>query len=293
VTLLERLHASDEFDRIIVVGHSLGTVVAYDAISIAWSRIDKADWAAAHSHAAAAKALVKVETAAVDLVAASKRVTRATGQARRAAHEAAAVARDAYRTAQADYFAHVQTMRTKVGKGPNAEPSRPLWLVSDFVTTAAPLSKADVLLARNGKQLEERKAYREYPTCPPWLEAETKAQPPTRFSYELGGVFLPHHAAPFGPTRWTNVYFGTFAAILGDFIAGPVAPRFGPGVLDVRLPSGLSIRHLDYWRKPSAEPATKPRIRALRRAVNLLDRTDERNWGAQRLEPEVDGMKLL
>ena len=41
VRLLRTLHASGEYDRIIVVGHSLGSVIAYDAITHLWQEFNE------------------------------------------------------------------------------------------------------------------------------------------------------------------------------------------------------------------------------------------------------------
>ena len=42
VALLERLHASGEYDRIVVVGHSLGSVIGYDVLSHALAALQRA-----------------------------------------------------------------------------------------------------------------------------------------------------------------------------------------------------------------------------------------------------------
>jgi len=46
----------------------------------------------------------------------------------------------------------------------------PIWMVTDFITLGCPLSKGDVLLAKDNHDFGIRKRQRELPTCPPWLE---------------------------------------------------------------------------------------------------------------------------
>jgi hypothetical protein len=131
------------------------------------------------------------------------------------------------------------------------------------------------LLADDAAALERKKELRETPCCPPWLEKKA----PPRFSFYLRRpVRAPHHAAVFGPTVWTNVFFASKFIVFGDIIAGPVARLFGPGVLDVRLPiGGPFFRHLQYWAKPMEQPS-RYWIRALRRALNLRYHDEVTLW---------------
>jgi len=266
VDLLEKLHARGDYDRIVVIGHSLGTAVAYDALTFAWSRIDGVALAAAHrADRAATWALGRLERAAAALIAAKPADIGAR--------------RIEYRQAQRAYFAELSRLTHDPGDGKGP---RPFWLVSDFVSTAAPLSKADVLMAHDPDDFKARKKRRELPACPPWLESMS----PPRFSYypKTGGGRAPHHAAVFGPTVWTNIYFETEAIVLGDVIGGRVANLFGRGALDVRLKRGDSLfRHLDYWKDPEhadmASGKPHPWITALRKAANLNGVSDAQLWG--------------
>ena len=78
----------------------------------------------------------------------------------------------AYRDAQRTYFELLSAAR---------DDGKAIWLVSDFVTLGSPLSAADVLVAKDDDDFRLRKAYRELPTSPPWLE---KLDPP-RFSFDM------------------------------------------------------------------------------------------------------------
>jgi hypothetical protein len=37
--MLEALHDKDEYDRIVIVGHSLGSVIGYDITTHAWGEV--------------------------------------------------------------------------------------------------------------------------------------------------------------------------------------------------------------------------------------------------------------
>lgn len=253
IDLLAKLQAKGEYDRIVVAGHSLGAVIGYDVLNYAWGRIVHDDLVAGHAAASPMMAkLTALEKAAIELI--------------REAPPADALT--TYREAQRAYFAALAMLKSAAGQ--------PLWLVSDFVTMGCPLSKADVLLGKDEADLKARKALREAPTDPPWFERKA----PPRFSYPTGDdARTPHHAAVFGPTVWTNIFYPHVLGVIGDFIAGPVASQLGRGVRDVRVPIGFPFfRHLSYW---SRLGKVGPNIRALRRALNLRGHAEALLWGDQ------------
>lgn len=271
VDLLKQLHASGDYDRIVVVGHSLGAVIGYDVLNYAWGRLGSEVLTAAHGQGSPAlTALVALEKAAGGLLHAEKTERGA--------------ARSGYRAAQRAY--QLELAR------PQAD-GKPVWLVSDYVTLGCPLSKADVLLGKDARDLEARKRLREAPTCPPFLEKDDAKNKRFRFSYPIDEpVRIPHHAAVFAPVVWTNVYFPNVLILFGDIISGRVSPLLGPGVLDVRLKiGGPFFRHVDYWKDPSSQPP-RPWLRALRRGVNLKRLDDTALWGAQSTADEVLGDAL-
>ncbi len=270
VDLLRKLHESKKYDRIVVIGHSLGSVIGYDVLNYAWGRINADDLLALHAaDPKIMESLSKLEKAAGDLLHADD---GNFGEAR-----------SDYRAAQRDYNLRLAA--------PSA--GAPLWAVSDFVTLGCPLSKADVLVARDDADFETRKQQRELPTSPPWLEKNDNVRKRFRFSYPTEDtVRVPHHAAAFAPVVWTNIYFESFLLVFGDIISGAVSPRLGRGILDVRLRIGAPVfRHLDYWKDPTKQPS-KPWLRALRRAVNLKGLDDIVLWPDQAHEPEIQASDL-
>ena len=59
IDLLTKLHASGDYDRIVVVGHSLGGVVGFDVLNYAWGRIAHGDLA--QGHAAGSPAMARLD----------------------------------------------------------------------------------------------------------------------------------------------------------------------------------------------------------------------------------------
>jgi hypothetical protein len=251
IALLEKLHSSGEYDRIILVGHSLGSVIGYDILTHLWPRYNSASAVEGNVVSnAAQKVLEKLAAAST------------TGK----------LDLDQFQAAQSAYFKELLT-RTKK------------WLVSDFVTLGSPLAHAPVLMARNQEQLDASKADREFPTCPPTLERIRNVE---RFTYPEPGdpprlasgvrakkKWLPHHAAVFGPTRWTNLYFPCAWTLKGDVIGGPVAPVFGPGIRDVPVYTDLRgglFSHTLYWTFPKNRTKQAPSwITELRKAVRVCE----------------------
>jgi hypothetical protein len=262
IDLITKLHTSGQYDRIILAAHSLGAVIGYDILNHAWGRLHSEDLLAGHGkHSRAMQLLTLLEEITPTL------------------NKDAPDGLSDYRELQRAYFAELAKMKNKAGE--------PLWLVSDFVTMGCPLSKADVLLGKDEADLEARKALREAPTVPPFLERKK----PPRFSYPPDAdTRTPHHGAVFAPTVWTNIYYPSALGLFGDFISGPVASLLGGGVRDIRVPIGTPwFRHLSYWKDPEKAGAN---IRALRRALNLRGHDEATLWGAAADFNPVDAQTL-
>jgi hypothetical protein len=270
VKLLRRLHNCGEYERIIVVGHSLGSVIGYDVLTHAWARF--------HQQHDGRERPARPETERLESLAAAapgKGGTDPDWLAR-------------YRAQQARCRAELRA----TGMG---------WLVTDFVTLGSPLAHGAALLARSEKDLERRRTERELPSCPPQLEPPAGGRGGGRFTFRLKYVLpsgrgrsvrAPHHGAVFGPTRWTNLYFPERRLLWGDFVGGPIAPVFGSGVRDVAVRTRQRFgifAHTLYWtpyRGECKQPA--PHIVALREAVNLLNAPPE----VELAMPGVAGLSL-
>lgn len=227
VEILVKLHDANEYDRIIVVGHSLGSVIGYDVLTYAWSLFnEKGDKTKPHP------VLDEIETAVKD-----------------------------QSLSVSDYQKKQRDLKRELAENGNP------WLVTDFLTLGSPLTHAEILLAKDKDQLISKQSDREFPTSPPTLENGKFSYPPDSKQRVL------HHAAVFGPTRWTNLYFPARWLIFGDLIGGPLKDLFGWGIADrpvqTKLRKGI-FSHTLYWRQGKAANAEN-HIHTLRESLNLLD----------------------
>jgi hypothetical protein len=286
LALLNELHENEEYGRIILVCHSLGTVVGYDLLNFFWNERNEK---IIHDRGPESESLKVIDAAARKLRA-----------------EADPEALADFRTLQRDYARRIMAM------------TKGAWKITDFVTLGSPLAHAHVLLVDDGetlnrsdtertqasaifkwyerlrqktrtvaKVLASRIAERAFPICPP--EPEVKKNSETFFysRNQLPGMpWTPNHAAVFAPVRWTNIYAPRENILWGDVIAGPVAPLFGPGVKDIALkgPIGRSfIAHVKYWL--IGAPYGNEHLAALRAGLNLLDEPEAQAWA--RYEEEI------
>lgn len=268
VDLLDRLITSGDYDRIVVVAHSLGTIVAYDILAMLFAQHNRAlddgkpgDMAQPERHALEEMLRQAAGGNGLDL--------------------------DAYQAQQAKALAEA--------KGQGAT-----WIISDFVTLGAPLTHAEFLTAESHEDLRARQEARLLPTCPPVLEydATTKLR---HFSYaghkdrKPEDRRVPHHAALFAYTRWTNLYSPEKAILTGDLISGPVGEVFGlemdgrtlQGVRDIAVLPKLDgqggvaaghqrsfFSHNNYWTMDkgteTGQVEVPHHIAELRRALQIL-----------------------
>jgi hypothetical protein len=277
--LLRAIHAGDKYDRVILVGHSLGSILAYDLLSYFWA--EKSGSTSVVEKTAAFYALCRVEKAAALLEKAAESSIPA----------ATATARLEYRQAQADLWRSLAAGNT----GNSSTGGH--WLISDFVTFGSPLTHSEFLLASGLEDLQDRQRARELPTAPPvrealepatlsiaresgMLECLDAAEPPTLMSFpgkaaaagkDAARLWTVHHGGPFAVVRWTNVFDPDRAVYKGDLIGGPLAGTFGPAIEDIDLSraDGQSGRftHGRYW-----HPGQSAKRKELfRKSVNLLN----------------------
>jgi hypothetical protein len=271
--LLNALHEGGYYKRIVIVSHSLGTILAHDLLSYFWAQREAARKIDVASPEFDALCGLEVAAAAVDRAPVS--------------------------TALKEYYRAQRDLRLALARRPlqattvaaNPAPPDSRWLISDFVTLGSPLTHAEFLIASSRDDLARRKFERELPQSPPMREdldpkvialAQTTKKLPVANPSEVSRLIsfpLPstphiwelHHAAPFAVVRWTNIYDPASFVYRGDIIGGPLADVFGPAVVDVNLRTlrggSRSFTHTKYW-ELDGEPK---HIEALRKAVNLLD----------------------
>ncbi len=264
VDLLIRLIDSKDYERIIVVAHSLGTIVAYDILTMTFD----------HYNGGFGKLENQPER---DKLEGMIRNALASG----------GLDIDAFQDQQTAAFEE-------------ALKQEGAWIVSDFVTLGAPLTHAEFLVAESSNDLRARQDARLLPTCPPVLEYDgiTKLR---HFTYSTKanrrpkGPRTPHHAALFGYTRWTNLYSDEKYILTGNLISGPVGHAVGlegdagvnSGIRDIAVLPALDesgevaqghqrsfFSHNNYWEMGKGTETGKVdvphHIAELRRAVRIL-----------------------
>ena len=265
-----------KYDRVIIVAHSLGTIVAYDILTHAFARRNTR----------------------------FARETAPQTEPVRAALEQAL--REATQTGELDLGAF-RALQDKARSELNRQGLR--WTVSDFVTLGSPLTHAEFLLAKDKADLRAEQEKRLFPTCPPTLEYDLTTKQ-KHFTYRYGGITdhylatlggtrearkraerhaeaprTPHHAAQFAYTRWTNLYSPHRLILFGDVISGPVGEAFGSlsargepltGIKDIQvMPKGKGfppfLSHTKYWSLKTKAPKHEVphHIQELRRALKL------------------------
>lgn len=255
-----------QYERIIVVGHSLGSILAYDLVSYFW-----APRLGSHTMVEGApefSCLREVEEAVAALA-------KAPGDPEKIKrfHEAQRA------------LCHVLRSR------PKPEPGQPdnRWLITDLITLGSPLAHADFLLTKSRRDLRTHINEREYPTTPPVTEEldpkQKKAageaglpvtEPVPRlmsFNFDNDNWQL-HHAAPFAAVRWTNIYDPSWLVFFGDIVSGSLGDIFGPGVVDVNMAAIQGHRswrftHTLYWTLGRKGRPTPERVTELRSALDL------------------------
>lgn len=267
VNLLTRLIDSGDYDRIVVVAHSLGTIVGYDILAQTYSRYNTV-----------ADEAPQPERDALEQMIRDARDPKVPG------------------TLDIDAYQEQQAKALSEAKAQGAP-----WIVSDFITMGTALTHAEFLMAESQSDLRARQRDRLLPTCPPTLEYDgvTKKQ---HFGYsgkrdrKSGDFRTPHHAALFAYTRWTNFYSQERAILTGDLISGPVGEVFGlpgdkgvvQGVRDIAVLPALDadgkvagghrrsfFSHNNYWAMEKGtdkgNTGVPHHIAELRRALRLLE----------------------
>lgn len=242
--LLRKIQNSGEYDRIVLVGHSLGSIIALDLIKYLWAEHAMHGTLDTPSQAA----LARVEKLGMMLA------TTATPTATLV---------KAYRDAQRELWLEQRRLGNP-------------WLISDLVSVGSPLAHAEILLASTPDELVQRQTHWDIPRNPPqpnglgYRSRSPAGSPPTQ---------VLHHGAVFACTRWTNIWTPAHAGLFGDPVGGPLTPLFGPGVLDCPVLAGPRLRyvpvlaHLWYWRGGCRPVVAGGAIDLLRRAIDL-ERTD-------------------
>lgn len=229
--LLRSLHESGEYMRIVVVGHSLGSVIGYDVLRMLWDEYR-------HPSPSSDTPIMQSELRGIDR--AGSLVSPNRGN------------KDDYQQAQHRVWRENRAIGVR-------------WLVTDFVTLGSPLTHGHVLLSSGLASLAQRQREREFPTCPPVVDDERSSSYDQVYKLKDGSrrqLRVGNEAALFSCTRWTNLYYPVRGRVLGDLVGGPLSHIFGEGILDLPVRSGSDSRtwqnffpfpHSNYWAIKSTE----------------------------------------
>jgi hypothetical protein len=277
--LVRALHEDGTYFRVVLVGHSLGSVIAYDVVRQLWDDL--------RHPADVGRAGKQPQAEGFD---------DAIDDLRRMSTEQVGRAVEEYQQAQ-----HLLWRENRSRGMP--------WLVTDLVTLGSPLAHADLLLTTPRVSFARRTREREFPTCPPVPGDDGRSVYSHQYRATVDGsqvirnFLVGHHAAPFGPTRWTNLYFPHRRLLLGDMIGGPVRESFGVGIRDVPVRPSYDgwraiwygmfpMAHAAYWRHQAgrtsqsrderrerdAATGTKDALTSLRAALRLESLRSRRPW---------------
>ena len=238
VDLLEGLHDDPtwrRYHRIILVGHSLGSVIGYDALTHLWQR---------RHHPPDTQPLKCGEQPIL------KKYER--------------ILEDP--TSMTDKPRELQSALWREQRDIGIR-----WKITDFVTLGSPLAHAAFLMAENKDELKDRLRQREYPSCPPQANDARDSQYGKSLLKTKTHCDLLHHAAPFACTRWTNLYFdrdfiGGPIKNLGCWIDNKSVPPDGlfphthywRGKVDLLL---TALDLIDWWTEENTSTALSAQAR--------------------------------
>lgn len=244
VDLLHALH-DGRYSRVVVVAHSLGAYIAYDALTALWAQTHELH-AGPIDDPIPLESLDTLEGAADRLI----------------ADPDAPGALDDFQDLQ---FALWQDLRRQGNP----------WRITDFVTAGTPMALADLLVTRPSLFSGFTKADRTYRTelfdslvrrgalvrCPPrseTLPVESNEHHPVSYRWNRSGPReVLGSQSPFAVTRWTNLWFPvTRGELRGDWFGGALRPLFGPGIRDIEVLGNVPERfkrgsaHTEYFAHP-------------------------------------------
>jgi hypothetical protein len=240
VQLIKNLHDVNKYERIILVGHSLGSIIAYDILRYSWVMYhDKIDTVLPNAYQEFLDAIETLQNESMDLPTENKDAKSELDGKERESEEKRM---KRIRKAQVQLF----MAQRKCGNP---------WLISDFITLGSPLVYGDIFFHSSQASFDNRKEARELITCLPLKEGETFAEQTTEHNETI-----LHHAALFACTRWTNLFFRS------DKIGGPLQRVFGRGIDDkpygAKSWSPLPRLHTAYWSREES-------IKGLRNAIDF------------------------
>lgn len=256
LALLRQLHDNQEYSRIVIASHSLGSVIAYDLIRLLWNEYGP------------------TSTGGLPLTEEMQEAFHAVADAAPGRGDRMAPISEFQRYRAAQKRAFVALRGSQLQALAAGDRDQRIWKISDLVTFGSPLTHADFLMASDRDHLDALQAERSLPRNPPIAETGVNrvVNPSGNDTYlyrvgsEGSGAVFAHHGAPFAVIRWTNLYDWRRWALFGDFVSGPVAGKFGRGVFDFhvrikrlsrRFFENHIVTHTLYWEQWSSGETAK------------------------------------
>jgi hypothetical protein len=253
VSLLKKLHEKKDrngnliYSRIVIVGHSLGSVVGYDIITNLWH-----DYI--YSYAPEKASVLQPVLYEMSELLAHYHKNK----------EAQDFPLEEYNRLQGLLFDEIKSLKNP-------------WLITDFITIGSPLCHGAYIMAKDYAEFDRKTNYRELPLSPPKIEVKREGDKivkdyknaisyPEKVKDSDGNdisIKIINHSSQFSFIRWNNIYFSN------DYVGGDLNYYFGDGIQNHRfVPRGGFTKrnlpcfsHTDYWDK--SQVATLTLIRSL------------------------------
>lgn len=243
--LLQSLHDKGRYSRVVVVAHSLGAYIAYDAITSLWASMCKFHCGPITDEPGASIPL--------DGVAALEEKARLLlDHPTEGLTEAQQLDLDQYRAAQFEVWKNLRRQGNP-------------WLITDFISVGTPMYMADLLLAGSRQRFLTLVKTAGLPQCPPlngFQPVEGELRPPGAYAWNNRGRHVLTHGAPFAVVRWTNLFFRADNGWNGDWFGDALRPLFGKGIVDHPIAGNIpgrrapGIAHGRYFNFPDDEDPT-------------------------------------
>lgn len=255
--LITELHGLDakgrpRYGRIVVIGHSLGSVVAYDVLRLAFDQLREP----APYESVEAEPPVPVVAEPADCAPPVPVSERQPAAWHFEDERSRLTTADGGTGANVRAYQYVQAQLHAEQRAAGVP-----WRVTDLITVGSPLAHAPDLWRSRVAGFRRRVNENEFPACPPLGEQQhsESVRARVRNSVPVGaattriafyrrsddGPLIAHEASMFASTRWTNLYYPMQWWLGGDPVGGPVSPVFGPGVRDI--PVRLSTPPKKRW----------------------------------------------
>jgi hypothetical protein len=213
VDLLTGIHAKGRYSRVVIVAHSLGAYIAYDAIAYLWPQMCKLHCGP----------LSDDEPPLLSELADLEQTAAVVYQ-----HPAGDLDDD--QQGELDLFRRRQFALWKAIR----RQGNP-WLVTDFITLGTPMYFADLLYARDRKHFDRLVRTAQFPVCPPRRGSQQVEKADLGvglYGWNNRGRRVLTHSAPYAVVRWTNLFYPVRYGVLGDWFGGQLRSLFGNGILD-------------------------------------------------------------